>query len=47
MQAEGIDVSQIAPMRKVNGERIAIKLKDVRNERIGEILDKYKDIFRS
>lgn len=43
LQAEGIDVSQIAPMRKVNGERIAIKLKDVRDERIGEILDKYKD----
>lgn len=45
LQAEGIDVSQIAPMRRVNGERIAIKLKDVRDDRIGEILDKYKDML--
>ena len=45
LQSEGIDVSQIAPMRKVNGEKIAIKLKDVRDDRIGEILDKYKDIL--
>ena len=45
LQAEGIDVGQIAPMRKVNGKRIAIKLKDVKDDRIAEILDKYKDIL--
>ena len=41
LEKEGIEVSEIAPRRKFNGERRFILLKEVRDERIGEIIEKY------
>lgn len=41
LQKEGIDVSEIAPRRKFNGERRHILLKEIRDERIGELIEKY------
>ena len=41
LEKEGIEVSEIAPRRKFNGERRFILLKEVRDERIGAIIEKY------
>lgn len=41
LKKEGIDVTKIAPKRRVNGEKNYILLKDVRDENIDKIIKKY------
>lgn len=41
LEKEGIDVSAIAPQRKFKGERRFILLKEVRDERISDLIKKY------
>lgn len=41
LKKEGIDVTKIAPRRSFNGEKRYILLKEVRDERINEIIEKH------